>query len=81
MHDRYDSASKAPGIRLPALIVHGSDDELIPVAMGRRLAELLPKAELRVVAGAHHNDVWSVDRELVRVITDKVREPAVESPR
>ena len=37
------------------LIVHGSDDEEVPVADGRRLAELVgPQAELRILPGAGH---------------------------
>ena len=39
----------------PVLVVHGADDEEVPVADGRRLAELAgPRAELRVLAGAGH---------------------------
>ena len=39
----------------PVLIVHGADDEEVPVDDGRRLAQLAgPYAELRVLAGAGH---------------------------
>jgi putative redox protein len=39
----------------PLLVVHGADDEEVPVADGRRLAEFGgPRAELRVLAGAGH---------------------------
>jgi putative redox protein len=39
----------------PLLVVHGADDEEVPIADGRRLAELAgPRAELRVLAGAGH---------------------------
>ena len=39
----------------PVLVVHGADDEEVPVADGRRLAESAgPRAELRVLAGAGH---------------------------
>lgn len=68
VRDRYDNALKAPRIRIPTLVVHGSDDEVIPVAMGRRLASLFPNARLRVVNGAHHNDIWHVGRSLVEEI-------------
>ena len=37
------------------LVVHGAEDEEVPVADGRRLAELVgPRAELRILAGAGH---------------------------
>jgi uncharacterized protein len=39
----------------PVLVVHGADDEEVPIADGRRLAELAgARAELRVLAGAGH---------------------------
>lgn len=67
--ERFDTADKAPHIALPALVIHGEDDELIPVSMGRRVAALLPHAELHIVAGGHHNDLFALDgRELVQRI-------------
>jgi len=39
----------------PLLVVHGADDEEVPVADGRRLAECAgTRAELRILAGAGH---------------------------
>jgi putative redox protein len=39
----------------PVLVVHGADDEEVPVADGRRLAEFAgSRAELRVLPGAGH---------------------------
>ncbi len=39
----------------PVLLVHGADDEEVPVADGRVLAEAAgPGAELRILAGAGH---------------------------
>ncbi len=57
--DRYDNAAKAPQLKLPVLVVHGSQDEVIPASMGRRLADLLPLATLHVVDGGHHNDLFA----------------------
>ncbi|WP_163785318.1 alpha/beta hydrolase [Myxococcus vastator] len=55
--DRYDTASKAAAVKLPVLIIHGEEDTLIPVDMGRRLGTLFPQAVVETVAGAGHNDV------------------------
>jgi hypothetical protein len=67
--DRFDSASKAPSLTLPVLIVHGTRDEVIPVDMGQTLGRLFPHATVRLVEGATHNDVFyapGVLPELVR---------------
>ena len=57
VRDRFDTASKAPDIRLPVFIVHGTRDEIIPVDMGRRLGTLFPEATVRILEGKSHNTV------------------------
>jgi len=57
VRDRFDTASKAPGLKLPVALIHGTRDEVIPVQMSNALAGLLPHAMLYLVDGAHHNDV------------------------
>lgn len=42
------------GVRHPALVVHGRDDRIIPLAASLRLAELLPNAELHVFNRCGH---------------------------
>jgi non-heme chloroperoxidase len=42
-------------IDVPVLVVHGDDDQIVPIdAAGRRSAELLPNATLKVHPGAPH---------------------------
>lgn len=41
-------------IRIPVLIVHGSHDEIVPVAQSRKTAFLLPDCRLEVIKGADH---------------------------
>jgi pimeloyl-ACP methyl ester carboxylesterase len=51
----------APRVRGPALVVHGSDDSLVPPAEARRLAEAFPhSAPVIEVAGAGHTNVIDV---------------------
>jgi pimeloyl-ACP methyl ester carboxylesterase len=38
---RYDSLALAPGVRVPALVVHGERDPVIPVAQGAAVARAL----------------------------------------
>lgn len=58
MRDRFDSASRAPGIALPVLVLHGTNDEVIPFDLGKALAAKFPNARFVEVTGAHHNDIW-----------------------
>ena len=58
VHERYLNLAKAPRVTLPVLVVHGTEDEIIPVRMGRSVAEALPHARLLTIDGGHHNDLF-----------------------
>jgi uncharacterized protein len=63
---RFDTASKAPGISMPVMIIHGTEDEVVPFAMGERLARLFPNAQLVVIAEGRHNDLFTLRAVEVR---------------
>ena len=54
---RFDSAQHVPHVKVPFLVVHGSDDALIRPEYGRALYEQAtsPKRFVLVEGGAHHN--------------------------
>jgi fermentation-respiration switch protein FrsA (DUF1100 family) len=58
VRDLFDNAKKAPAIATPVLVVHGTDDEVIPVAFGKKLAELFPEARFLPVERGRHNDLF-----------------------
>lgn len=58
MRDRYETAQKhLPKLTVPVLVIHGEDDQVIPVEMGRRIAEAAPAGgEIVTFPGAGHTD-------------------------
>jgi fermentation-respiration switch protein FrsA (DUF1100 family) len=58
MRDRFECASKLAELRVPVLFVHGEEDTIVPLALGRELYERAagPK-EWWSVPGAGHNDL------------------------
>lgn len=54
---RFESALKVQRIGSPLLVVHGTEDRLIPLALGRKLYEAAaePKRFVVVEGGSHHN--------------------------
>lgn len=61
-HDAVEQAEKLRG--KPVVVVHGDQDETIPVAQSRRLAAALnnsPGFEYREVPGGDHNSVLDMD--------------------
>jgi hypothetical protein len=63
--DRFTSLEKLPRVRCPALLIHGTRDEVVPFAHGRRLFAALPPERTRAwwVEGAGHNDLLWVAGE------------------
>jgi len=59
MLDRYDSKAHIGKIRAPILIMHGSNDRIIPPRFGRALFEAAPDPkEMHVISGAGHSDLY-----------------------
>jgi hypothetical protein len=53
LRDQLDIERIAHDIQTPALVIHGTRDELIPVEMGQRVAKSLPRARLLLVDATH----------------------------
>lgn len=53
-------------ISIPVLIVHGDQDEIVPVEQSRKTALLLPDSRLEVIKGADHT--YSQSRHFNRMI-------------
>ncbi|HBY92913.1 MAG TPA: hypothetical protein DEP84_02950 [Chloroflexi bacterium] len=54
----YPSLERLGHLRAPLLVIHGTEDEVVPFADGERLfaAAPQPKTFLRI-PGGHHNDI------------------------
>lgn len=50
----FDARPAADGLATRVLLVHGTDDAIVPIAASRWLADRLAEAELRELAGAGH---------------------------
>lgn len=58
MHQRYETSRYIGQLKVPLLIVHGENDEIIPVEMGKRVFGLAgsPSKQMAVIPGAGHAD-------------------------
>jgi pimeloyl-ACP methyl ester carboxylesterase len=50
----HDTAARLGALRIPTLVVHGSEDRVLPVENGRTLARLIPDAKLEILEGVGH---------------------------
>lgn len=55
LQDRYDNIAKIGEVTYPVLVVHGSEDRLIPLGHASELAGAAPSARLVKLAGMGHN--------------------------
>jgi pimeloyl-ACP methyl ester carboxylesterase len=66
--ERRDLTERIREIAIPVLLLWGNADPISPVAVGRRLAELFPSAEMVVVEGGTHDLVFERADEVVPYI-------------
>jgi hypothetical protein len=58
---KFNLAQKIQGIKAPKLIVHGDQDNVVPLWMGEKIYSLaLPPKEFYRIHGAGHNDVFEL---------------------
>lgn len=64
-----DLREELASIDLPTLVLHGESDAIVPHEAGQRLAEALPRAEFRKIAGGHAIPISHPER-----LADPIRE-------
>ncbi len=58
---KLDNLSTIGRVRCPVLVFHGTADRLVPMDMGRRVAEAAPgPVEFVMIEGAGHNETYEV---------------------
>jgi pimeloyl-ACP methyl ester carboxylesterase len=69
---RFDATTRLGRLQLPTLVLHGTEDRVMPVSNGRRLAAAIPGARLHLLEGAGHvymTDDREADAEVLRFLT------------
>lgn len=63
MKNKWRSIRHIGALDIPLLVLHGTDDPLIPIEMGRKLFDTSPARDKTffAVQGAGHNNVWQPD--------------------
>jgi fermentation-respiration switch protein FrsA (DUF1100 family) len=74
--DRYESKRHIGQVKAPVLILHGTDDTVIPIEMGRALYRLAPEPKAMIeLNGAGHSDIYMFGAiEPLRRFIDRLRQ-------
>ncbi len=67
---KTDLSPRLASIPAPVLLLWGDADPISPLAVGRRLSELLPRADLHIIHGGHH-DLAYTHATIVAPLIDK----------
>jgi len=67
VRDSFDNRAKSASLDLPTLVVHGTEDTIVPSAMGQDLARRIPGARLLLVPGMDHNDAFEREEVMAAI--------------
>ena len=65
-----------PHVEVPTLLLHGSEDTLVPPAMSEALGGLIEGSRRVVVEGRDHNTLWEAPSQVLAEVVAFVRELA-----
>jgi fermentation-respiration switch protein FrsA (DUF1100 family) len=72
--DRYETDKVLPQVRVPLLILHGERDDIIPVAMARKLAKLANEPKrLVILPEGEHSDLYVNGNNALPAVRDWIR--------
>lgn len=66
----YDVYAEIGHFTKPVLIIHGTDDNIVPVSYSQRAAEVYPDAELKIIEGAGHGFYGSDQTQATTWLTE-----------
>jgi 3-oxoadipate enol-lactonase len=79
-YDGIDVAPHALNVRVPTLVLHGSNDQIFPPDEGHHLARAFPHGRFRVIGGAGHTPVFThepAQRQIVDFLACRNHLPSV----
>jgi pimeloyl-ACP methyl ester carboxylesterase len=72
----HDSNARLAGLQVPTLVIHGTEDQLLPVANGHLIASLIPGARLEIFEGVGHLFFWERPQRTAELIAEHAAIPA-----
>jgi len=67
---RFNTVGKVAGLKIPLLVIHSRNDEIVPFAMGRRVFDAAGSdaKEMMAVYGGHNESFYEYHREVLQKI-------------
>lgn len=78
---RTDIRHQLAAIEAPTLLIWGERDSVVPLGIGRRLAEVIPGARLAVIEKAGHVPMWERPEAFNSVLIEFLQQPTEREAR
>ncbi|HEX3519349.1 MAG TPA: alpha/beta hydrolase, partial [Solirubrobacteraceae bacterium] len=72
----HDTRERLGGLTMPTLVLHGTEDQMLPVQNGRLIASLIPDAQLEIFDGVGHLFFWEQPQRSAELIRTLAAVPA-----
>ncbi|HEX3910970.1 MAG TPA: alpha/beta fold hydrolase [Solirubrobacteraceae bacterium] len=73
----HDTRARLPELAgLPTLVIHGTEDLLLPVQNGRLIASQIPGSELEILEGVGHLFFWERPERTAELLRERASAPA-----
>jgi 3-oxoadipate enol-lactonase len=72
----HDTNARLPKIGAPTLVIHGSEDRLLPVQNGKLIASRIPGAQLEIFDGVGHLFFWERPERSAELVRAHAAVPA-----
>ena len=72
----HDTNTRLGELEMPTLVIHGTEDQMLPVENGRLIAERVPGAQLEILDAIGHLFFWEQPERSAELVRAHARVPA-----
>ncbi|HWX97177.1 MAG TPA: alpha/beta fold hydrolase [Solirubrobacteraceae bacterium] len=72
----HDTSARLHELTVPTLVIHGTDDLMLPVENGRQIASLIPGSKLEIFDGVGHLFFWERPERAAELVRSHAAVPA-----
>ena len=76
----HDTQERLPSVATPTLVIHGTEDRMLPVQNGKMVASLIPGSQLELFDGVGHLFFWERPELSAELVREHARAHADASP-
>ena len=71
----HDTSARLRELSMPTLVIHGTEDQILPVENGRLVASRVPGSQLEILDGVGHLFFWELPVRSAELVRDRARVP------